>query len=133
MRNLVLLSAFLLSGCIAQALTSGNIAFSDGNSGSRPLISSGERAVIHDYCASHAGSLPVVRRQDARALSRLHRGGTLPAGIALDRLPQRLERRLSPLPRGYVRVLAGTDVLVVGRRSGVIADLARGVCDPSGR
>ncbi len=132
MRNLllVLMSAGLLSGCMAEALTSGHIAFSDGAAPGTVEMGAGERAQIHQYCVRRhlARSLSP---QERRMVSQLYRDGRLPLRLGYHRLPLSLEDRLPPLPQPYVRVLVGTDVLVINRRTRVIADLARGVCPPS--
>ncbi|MHB8345737.1 MAG: hypothetical protein ACYDHM_00880 [Acidiferrobacterales bacterium] len=135
---LVLVSAFMLSGCIAQALTSGHVAFSDEGvstvNGTVPRIGARERMLIRDYCANraHAGDFPrgVL---DQRMISGLRRGHHLPRGLAYRSLPRGLERRLPRLPQPYARVMAGTDVLVINRHNGMIVDLAREVCDPAAR
>ncbi len=130
---LTLVFAFMLTGCIAQALTSGHIAFSDDSDRAVPQIGIHELTQIRDYCANHAhagGFRPTRDAQGSHTLSGLRRYDTLPPDLAYRRLPTQLERRLQPLPQPYVRVLVGTDVLVINRRTRVITDLAHGACDP---
>ncbi len=122
---LVLVSASMLCGCIAQALTSGHIAFSDDGAGAVPRISAHERMVIHDYCANR-----VRAAQDSRIASGLRANHRLPPRLAYHNLPTRLESRLEPLPQPYARVIVGTDVLVINRHTRMIVDLARGACEP---
>jgi len=125
---LVLVSASMLCGCIAQALTSGHIAFSDDGAGAGavPRISAHERMLIHDYCANR-----VRAAQDTRIVSGLRDNHPLPPRLAYHYLPARLESRLEPLPQPYARVVVGTDVLVINRHTRMIVDLARGACEPS--
>lgn len=131
MRNLllVLVSACLLSGCIAEALTSGHIAFSDERAGNPPAIGTRERALIREYCARRDFARN-LSAEESRMASQLRRYDRLPSRLVFRGLPQQLESRLPPLPQPYARVLVGTDVFVVNRRTRVIADLARGVCEP---
>ena len=122
---LVLVSASMLCGCIAQALTSGHIAFSDDGAGTVPRISAHERMLIHDYCANR-----VRAAQNGRIVSGLRANRPLPSRLTYHRLPARLENQLEPLPQPYARVVVGTDVLVINRHTRMIVDLARGACEP---
>lgn len=58
---------------------------------------------------------------------KLARGGTLPPGIAKQYLPQDLTSQLPPPPRGYERVIHGSDVLLVEIDTGEIADIVADV------
>jgi hypothetical protein len=55
----------------------------------------------------------------------VRRNGHLPPGLARQRLPDDLERRLSPLPDGYVRVRIGTDIVLMDARTEIVLDLIR--------
>jgi hypothetical protein len=55
----------------------------------------------------------------------VRKNGTLPPGLARERLPGDLERRLSPLPDGYVRVRIGTDIVLMDARTEIVLDLIR--------
>jgi len=55
----------------------------------------------------------------------VRRNGHLPPGLARQRLPDDLERRLSPLPDGYVRVRVGTDIVLMDARTEIVLDLIR--------
>ncbi len=91
-----------------------------------------DREVIHDYyygddrrglppgLAKRGGDLPPgLQRQ-------LMRNGTLPPGLQkrCQPFPVELERRLPPLPPDYSRVFIGGNILIVNRRTNVIADVA---------
>ena len=53
----------------------------------------------------------------------LVRRGTLPPGLQTHRLPSELDRQLSLLPHGYVRLRVASDVLLLDEQSRVILDV----------
>jgi len=53
----------------------------------------------------------------------LEKNGKLPPGIAKRNLPHELEDKLSPLPRGYVRLQVGGDIILMNNGSGVIVEI----------
>ena len=59
----------------------------------------------------------------------LQRNGTLPPGLQkkLEPLPEAVEVRLKPLPPDHVRVVVGTDVLILDKTTQKILDIIRDV------
>ena len=57
----------------------------------------------------------------------LQRGKGLPPGLNRQPLPADLERRLRPLPKGYVRVRVGADLVIMGVDTGVVVDIVRDI------
>lgn len=57
----------------------------------------------------------------------LERHGKLPPGLEKKRLPGDLSKRLSPVPKGYKRLVVGRDVVLVDERTQVIVDILTGV------
>ncbi len=59
----------------------------------------------------------------------LQRNGTLPPGLQgkLEPLPQEVEVRLRPLPPDRVRVVIGTDVIILDKTTQKILDIIRDV------
>lgn len=53
----------------------------------------------------------------------LERHGKLPPGLEKKRLPDDLSKWLSPEPKGYKRLTAGRDVVLVDERTQVIVDI----------
>lgn len=53
----------------------------------------------------------------------VHRHGNLPPGLHGHPLPSDLERRLRHLPDGYVRLVVGTDLVILDTRTRVIMDV----------
>jgi hypothetical protein len=53
----------------------------------------------------------------------LKKNGELPPGLAKRNLPHELEDRLSPIPRGYVRLKIGMDIVLINEITEVIVDI----------
>jgi len=74
-----------------------------------------DRRLIHDYYRSkkikHKGLPPGLAKK-----------GKLPPGIAKRYLPNELEARLSPIPRGYVRLEMGGNIVLMNKTTEVIVD-----------
>ena len=89
-----------------------------------------DRVLIRDYyrrqlppgLAKKSRLPPGLRKQ-------LYRHGELPPGLQGRALPAELERRLSRLPEGYVRIRVGTDVVLMDRRTRVVLDIIRDLGD----
>jgi len=111
------------------------LAVRDGGTQLAVTFSDGDRRAIRDYYAAlarpsrgkrghnphDAGALPPgIRKQIAQ-------GKGLPPGLAKQRLPDALERRLSPLPDGYVRVRIGADIVLLNARTQVVLDLMQDI------
>ncbi len=66
--------------------------------------------------AKKGGHPPGIAKQ-------LERGKGLPPGLDREPLPADLERKLSPLPAGYVRVRVGADLVIMNRDTRVVVDI----------
>jgi hypothetical protein len=53
--------------------------------------------------------------------------GKLPPGLQGRGLPYDLERQLSPLPRGYVHMKVGGDVIILNEKTRVVVDVVYGL------
>lgn len=51
----------------------------------------------------------------------------LPPGLRTQRLPRDLERRLSPLPSGVIRVRIGTELVLMNERTRVVLDVIKDI------
>ncbi|MGC4053377.1 MAG: hypothetical protein QM757_29090 [Paludibaculum sp.] len=75
-----------------------------------PFITDAENRIIQDYYRIGSGHLPpgVARKGDVPLplAKQLHRAGVIPAGLdkKLDKLPDDLDRKLVPVPAGYLRL-----------------------------
>ena len=124
------LSGLMLSGCAAytatsgrveikddSATTAGRVAAKDNSAATVVRFSAGDRAVIENYYRKSApaktspGSLPLLK------------GGWLPNDIGAEPLPPALERKLSPLPSSHERQKVGRNVVLIEKKTRVIADV----------
>ncbi|MDD3530537.1 MAG: hypothetical protein PHS77_11730 [Gallionellaceae bacterium] len=85
-----------------------------------PYFSAADIARIRDYYGEGRGLGKTAGR-----IAKLRRGETYPFGHTWRALPEELEGRLSPLPKGLVRVIVGTDIGVIDLRSRVVVDILK--------
>jgi len=124
------MSVWVLAGCVAQALTSGRIVVRDDTAVASPHFNARDRALIRDYYAARSRGRKTTRSELAkreRLPPGFGRGDAMPAGLAGRVLPAELERRLTPLPDSYTRIIVGTDVLLLNRRTRLVADILRDI------
>jgi len=124
------LLALLLSGCAAMEVTSGRVTLSDGNSRAGIAFSSRDReAIVHYYSNPRKRPKPLppglAKRQQLPP--GLVKRDVLPRGLRGTPLPSDLERRLSPLPEVYVRVVIGSDIVLMHRDTRVVMDIYRDI------
>ncbi len=83
----------------------------------------------HGKKNGHKKGLPpglAKREQLPPGLQRqVQRNGVLPPGLEGRRLPADLERQLAPLPRDYVRLQVGTDMVIMNSRTRVTVDVIK--------
>ena len=89
-----------------------------------------DRRIIHDYYSNKKikgkGLPPGLAKKGKLPpglQKQLQRKGKLPPGLAKRHLPYELEDLLSQLPRGYVRLKVGGDVVLVNEETEVIVDI----------
>ncbi|MGA9033364.1 MAG: hypothetical protein WB402_12680 [Sulfuricaulis sp.] len=124
------LIGMMLSSCASYTATSSRVAVKDDSAANAGRVavkensaaivvrfSAGDRAVIEDYyrksapAKSSPGSMPLLK------------GGWLPADIGAEPLPPALERKLSPLPSSHERQKVGRSVVLIEKKTRVIADV----------
>lgn len=55
------------------------------------------------------------------------RNGHLPPGLEGRGLPERLSGQLSSLPAGYARLVVESDIVLINKKTGIVADVMVGV------
>ncbi len=124
-----LLAFVVLSGLTACETypTRGEVRAHDRDYDVRAVFSDKDRAVIQNYYrASYRGLPPGLAKQGKVPPGhafKLARGQGIPPGIAWKSLPTDLEKRLSRLPDGYVRIMIGTDLGILNTRTRVVLDV----------
>ncbi len=131
---LIALNLAWLTGCqTIPNTTSGAVDVVTDEGRMRILFSDDERHMIHHYFREqyqHKKMPPGLAKKDTLPpglQKQIVRNGTLPPGLEGRHLPYDLERRLRHLPDEFVRVIVGTDVVLMNRRTRVIFDVIQDV------
>ncbi|MFQ5756358.1 MAG: hypothetical protein ACE5H7_09735 [Acidiferrobacterales bacterium] len=122
----------LSSGCASYVATSGRVVFTDEKATIDVTFSNRDRQVIYDYYGGRKGQKkkkapPGLAKQGDDLPPGLAKRDTLPPGLQGRVLPADLEAQLTPLPRSYVRVTIGADVVLLNRDTRVVLDVIYGV------
>jgi hypothetical protein len=121
-----------LIGC-ATGPRYGEVAVRDPHYSLRVVFSDHDRRLIHDYYAPRYQRLPPgLAKKD-----RLPPGHAWRARVNHPMhddarwryLPYELEQRLTRLPAEYVRVVVGTDVVIMNVRTRVVVDILEDISD----
>jgi hypothetical protein len=129
-----IISAFLLilmNGCASiPQINSGIFEVGSDNARVKVAFNDHDRRIIHDYYQKkkikHKGLPPGLakkRKLPPGLQKQLKRNGSLPPGLAKRSLPYKLEERLSRIPRGYVRLKVGGDIILMNKTTEVIVDI----------
>lgn len=129
----LLVSVSLLAGCASVAGTSGTIVIHDENVSIGISFTDRDRQIIHSYYKSHRGknkkhkTPPGLAKRDGDLPHGLAKRDQLPPGLHARGLPGDLESQLTVLPKGYLRVIVGGDVVIMNRNTRVVIDIYRDV------
>jgi hypothetical protein len=126
-----LFSIILLSGCASfPQINSGIFEVESDNARVKVAFNDHDRRLVYDYYRNkkvkNKGLPPGLakRRKLPPGLQKqLKKNGTLPPGLAKRSLPYKLEERLSRIPRGYVRLKVGGDIILMNETTEVIVDI----------
>ncbi len=131
-----MLGLLLLQGCAGHVDRAGVVWHGD-NTRVAVVFGDDDRRIIHDYYHRyrdrhrHGRGLPpglAKREHLPPGLARqVRRNGTLPPGLERRSLPHDLERRLRPLPAGYVRIQVGGDIVLMNERTRVMVDVIKDI------
>ena len=126
----IALAASLMSGCVANGPVygRGTVTGYDERGSISVAFTHRDRELIRQYFGKQLPPGLAKREQLPPGLRKqLVRRGTLPPGLQTHRLPPELDRQLSRLPAGYVRLRIASDVLLLDERSRVILDVVTDV------
>jgi hypothetical protein len=121
----------LLTGCASfPQINSGIFGVETDDVQIQVAFGDNDRRLIHDYYrhkkVKQKGLPPGLakkRKLPPGLQKQLKKNGKLPPGLAKRYLPYELEDRLSPIPRGYVRLKVGGDIVLMNRETEVIVDI----------
>lgn len=125
----------LLSGCASSPrIDSGNVGVRTDDVQVEVAFGDSDRRIIYDYYSKkkikHKSLPPGLAKKGTLPpglQKQLQRNGKLPPGLAKRNLPHELEEQLSPLPRGYVRLQVGGDIVLMNQHTEVIIDIIHDV------
>lgn len=124
----------LVAGCQDMRVlgAGGGVTVGDRDTRISVGFSTRDRELIRDYYARHrAKPLPpglAKRDRLPPGLERqMRKGGRLPPGLQGRGLPLELERRLTPLPDGYARVIVGGRIVLQDAGTRVVVDIIQDI------
>ena len=129
---LVLICAFPL---LAACATSGYVAIHTGHVSAEVEFGKHDVDVLRShYAGKHRGNSKHTPPGHAKKggyppgiAKQLQRGKGLPPGLDREPLPADLERRLTPLPKGCVRIRVGADLVIMHSDTRVVVDILRDI------
>lgn len=142
---LLVLAALLvpLAGCAVHSAApvaadvdvSGRAVLGDEHARVEVAFSSEDRRQIHDYYyrerqSSRKGLPPGLAKRNELppgVQKQIRRNGQLPSGLQGRRLPDDLERHLSPLPANYIRLEVGHDIVLMDQRTRITVDVIKNI------
>jgi hypothetical protein len=125
-------SAAALGGCEIHPRY-GEVGIHDRHYDVRVVFSDHDRVLIRDYYGPPPRGLPPGLAKQGKVPPghawKMRRHGPIPPEVAWRPLPYDLDRRLSRLPDGYVRVIVGADIGIMDVRTRVVLDVLEDVAD----
>jgi len=130
----------LLAAALAPALIGcetgpryGEVAVRDPYYSVRGVFTDHDRRLIHDYYAPRYKKLPPGQVKKGRLPPghawRARPNQPIHEDAQWRYLPYALDQRLSRLPPEYVRVIIGTDVVIMNSRTRVVVDILEDITD----
>jgi len=130
--------AFLFSGCATVQdvfhIRSGGVAVKTDDGYMQVVFSDRDKSRIRNYYYAskrrHKGLPPGLAKKDKLPpglQKRIDAGAPLPPGLRGRGLPDELEGILSPLPKGYIRLKVGGDVVIMDQKTRVVVDMVRDI------
>lgn len=121
-----------LSGC-ETAPRYGEVRVSDRDYDVRVVFSDSDRRIIREYYREDYRQLPPGLAKKGKIppghAFKLKRHQTVPQDVKWGYLEPDIERRLSRLPDGFIRIMVGADVAILNTRTRVVVDLLEEIND----
>lgn len=129
-RLFVILLPVMITACAANPhIENGSIAIENNDTRGAVIFSASDRDKIIHYFTNRKESktLPpgLAKKQELPPglQKQIEKHGELPPGLVGKGLPDSLERTLSRLPEGYVRIKIGGDVVLMNEKTRVVFDV----------
>ena len=127
----IALFIFSMQGCVTLGSPSGKVVVRDGNTRIAVSFNEHDRKLIHSYYRKHKKRMPPglakKKKLPPGLQKQIVRNGELPPGLQGRALSRDLERRLSHLPDGYVRLRVGTDLVIMNTATRLVVDLMKDI------
>jgi len=125
------ISLFLFSGCVSLPyINSGNVGVKTDDMQVKVGFAESDRRIIYDYYSKqkikHNNLPPGLAKKEKLPpglQKQVNKNGKLPSGLAKRNLPHELEDKLTAIPRGYVRLQVGGDIILMNKKTEVIVDI----------
>jgi hypothetical protein len=131
---LVVLMVLSSSGCETFNIRSGGAIVRTKGGYMKVVFSDRDRETIRNFYAKklrYKKMPPGLAKRDTLPpglQKRLDAGDPLPAGLQRSSLPYDLEKILSPLPKGYIRLKVGGDIIIMNQKTEVVVDILKDIC-----
>lgn len=126
--------AFSLAGCAAKpSVEGGSVEVHNENIHAKIVFNDADRLKIHNYYKKNRKykNIPpgLAKKETPPPGLQKHivKHGELPPGLQGRTLPDELERTLSTLPSGYIRLKVAGDVVLMNEKTRVVVDVIWGV------
>lgn len=111
----------------------GEVRVHDRDYDVRVVFSDSDRRIIREYYREDYRRLPPGLAKKGKVppghAFKLQRHHSVPPDVGWRYLEPDIERRLSRLPDGYIRVIIGADVAILNARTRVVVDLLENIND----
>ena len=130
---LLVFCAPVATGCATTSGTtvSGGVLYGGPGVAVDVRFTNDDRRIINGYYEGRRANLPpgLAKKQELPPglRKKIARKGHLPPGLEGDRLPADLEKRLSRIPEGHLRVRVGADIVLMNGKSRLILDVMKDV------
>ena len=123
----------VVTGCATTSgsTVSGGVSYRSSGVGVDIRFTNDDRRIIRSHYDSRRKSLPpgLAKKKELPPGLRkqIARKGHLPPGLEGDRLPADLEKQLSRIPDGHLRIRVGADIVLMNGESRLILDVIKDI------
>jgi hypothetical protein len=125
---------FSLAGCAANpSVEGGSVEVHNENIHAKLVFTDADRVKIHNYYKNNRKNKEappgLAKKQEPPPGLQKHivKYGELPPGLQGRRLPDELDRTLSSLPGGYIRLKVAGDVVLMNEKTRLVVDVVWGI------
>lgn len=130
---IILITSTLIGCTTTPTVDSGSIEVRTEEIDARVAFHDKDREIIENYFdhkKKPKSMPPGLARKDSPPpglQNQIVKNGELPPGLQARVLPSELEKQLSPLPKGFVRLKVGGDVVLMNEKTRIVVDVIFGI------